>query len=110
MHKLQSKRLPVMSWVYTLKLDYLILLFKSQNKRVHFIDIWYTYLTSVYYNLEDGLAIVTESFGPLDLDYPTSFVKFQTRSDEASHTIPDTVYLPCALNWAKLVCTDHSLN
>ena len=29
------------------------------NTRVHFIDIWYTSLTSVHYNLEHGLATVT---------------------------------------------------
>ena len=57
----------------------------------------------VHYNLEHGLAIVTESFGPLNLDYTTSFVKVQTRSDMTSHAIPDIVYLPYAPNWAKLV-------
>ena len=31
-------------------------------------------LTSVHYNLGHGLAIVTESFSLLDLNYTTSFV------------------------------------
>ena len=60
-------------------------------------------LITVHYNLEYGLAIVTESFSPLDLNYTTSFVEVQTRSDVTSHAIPDTVYLACTLNWAKLV-------
>ena len=47
------------------------------NTRVCFIDIWYTSLTSVHYNLEYALAIVTKSFSPLDLEYTTSFVKVQ---------------------------------
>ena len=55
------------------------------------------------YNLEYGLAIVRESFSPLILDYTTSFVKVQMRSDVTSHTILDTVYMPCTLNWSKLV-------
>ena len=46
----------------------------------HFIDIWYTSLTSVHYNLDHRLAIVTEAF-----------VKVQLRSDVTSHTIPDTI-------------------
>ena len=59
-------------------------------------------LTSVHNNLEHRLATATEIFSPLDLDYTTSFVKVQTRSDVTSHTILDTVYLPCALNWFEL--------
>ena len=51
------------------------------NTRVYFIDSWYTSLTSVHYNLEHGLAIVTDSFSLLNLDYTTSFVKVWTRSD-----------------------------
>ena len=66
--------------------------------QVCFIDISCTSLTSVHYNLEHGLAIVTESFGPLNLNYTTSFVKIQMRSDVTSHAIPYTVYLPCTLN------------
>ena len=53
-------------------------------------------MDSVCYNLEHGLAVVTESFSPLNLDYTTSFVKIQIRSDATSYTIPDTVHLPCA--------------
>ena len=32
------------------------------NIRVHFIDIWYTSLSSIHYNLEHELAIVTENW------------------------------------------------
>ena len=78
------------------------------NTRACFIDIWYTFLTFVQYILEYGLAIVIESFSPLNLDYTTSFVKVWTRSDMISHAIPDTVYLPCTLNWFELVWTGHS--
>ena len=73
---------------------------------VSYIDIWYTFLTSVHYNLENlerGLAILIEGFSPLILNYTTSFVKVQIRGDVPSHTIPDTVYLPRTLKWAKLV-------
>ena len=45
------------------------------NIRVYFIDIWDTSQTSLHYDLEFGLAIVTESFSPINLDHPTSFVK-----------------------------------
>ena len=34
-----------------------------------------TSLTLVHYNLEHGLAIITESFSPLNLNHTTSFVK-----------------------------------
>ena len=56
------------------------LIIQGLNIRVYFIDIWYTSLTSVHYNLEHGLVIVTESFNLLNLDYTTSFVKVQIRS------------------------------
>ena len=72
------------------------------NTRVCFIDSWYISLTSLHYNLEHGLVTVTESFSLLNLDYTISFVKVQTRSDVSSHTIPDTVYLPCTINWYEL--------
>ena len=78
------------------------------NTNVHFIDIWYTSLTSIHYNLEHGFAIVTENFSPLNPSYITSFVKIQIRSDVTSHTIPGAAYLPCTLNWAKLAWTGHS--
>ena len=55
------------------------------------------------YDLEHGLAIVTESFSPLNLNYRPSFVKVQIRSDMPSHTISDAVSLPHVLNWAILV-------
>ena len=42
------------------------------------------------------MAIVTESFSPLNLDYITSFVQVQIRSNVTSHAIPDTVHLLCA--------------
>ena len=73
------------------------------NTRVWFLDIWYTPFTSVQYNLDHGLAIIT-----LSLNYTTPLVKIWIRSDMPSSTIPDTVYLPCALNWDKLVWTGHS--
>ena len=57
------------------------------NTGAYFIDIWCTTLTSVHYNLEHGLAIITESFSPLNLNYTTSFVKVQI-SDTTGHTIP----------------------
>ena len=68
------------------------------NIRVYFIDIWCTSLTSVQYNLEHGLAIITESFSPVNMDHTTSFVKIWIRSHTTSHAIPDAVYLPCTLN------------
>ena len=65
------------------------------NTRVYFIDNCCTSLTSVYYNLEHGLAFITESFSPLDLDHITSLVRVQIRSDMTSHAIPHTVHLSC---------------
>ena len=44
----------------------------------------------------DWLITVTESFSQLNLDYTTSLVKIQIRSEATSHAIPDTVYLSCA--------------
>ena len=66
------------------------------NTRVCFIDIWYTPLTSVHYNLKHGLATLTESFSLLNLKQITSLVKVWIRSDVTNHTIPNTVHLPCA--------------
>ena len=77
------------------------------NTWVHFIDIWYTSLTSVHYNLEHELAIVTESFS--NLSYTTSFANIWIRCDATRQAVPDIVYLPCALNWAKLVWTGPSI-
>ena len=70
------------------------------NIRVWFLDIWYTSLTSVHYNLEHRLAIVTESFSLFNLYHATSV---QIRSDTPNQAIPDTIYLPCALNWFELI-------
>ena len=42
------------------------------------------------------MAIITDSFSPLNLNYATAFVKVQIRSDIASQAIPDTVHLSCA--------------
>ena len=56
------------------------------------IYIWYTSLISVHYNLDHGLAIVTESFSPLNLNYRTSFVKVWIRNDIPSHAIPCHVH------------------
>ena len=44
------------------------------NTSFHFIDLWNTSQTSVHYDLEHGLSIVTESFSPLKLYPTTSFV------------------------------------
>ena len=68
-----------------------------------FLDIWYPSLTFVHYNSEHRLAIVTESFCPLNLYHTTSFVKVQIRSNATSHAIPDTVYFLCqtGLNWPQ---------
>ena len=51
-------------------------------------SLLHRYLTSVHYNLEHGLVIVTDSFSPLDLDHTTFLVKVQIRSDVTSNTIP----------------------
>ena len=84
------------------------------NTIVFFIDIWYTSLTSVH-NIYEHVYLIWIliwkfwiELCPLNLNYTTSFVKVQIRSDTPSHAIPDAVYLPCALNWAKLVWTGHS--
>ena len=63
------------------------------NTRVHFIDIRYTPFTSVHYNLEHGLAIVTGDFSPLNLNYTNSFVKVQIRSDAPSHAISCNIFV-----------------
>ena len=100
----QSKYWQQFQQVYTLKLHYQFLLVKSWIQETCFFDIWCIFLTSVQYNLEHGLANVIESFSLLNLNYITSSVKVQIRSDMTSHAISDTVYVPCALNWPKLVC------
>ena len=69
---------------------------------VHFSDFHMLYL-------EHGLVSVIESFSPLNQDYTTSFVKVRNRSDMTSHAMPDTVYLPGALNWPKFVWTGYNL-
>ena len=71
---------------------------------------FYTSLTFVHYNLEHGLAIVTQSFVSTRSELHNFPVKVQIRSDMTIHTIPDTVYLVSVLNWVKLVCTGYSLN
>ena len=86
--KLQCKRL-VTTWVSLHTQTRLHCLnIQVLNTRVCFIDIWYTPLTSVHYNLEHGLATLTESFSPLSLNYTTPLVKVWIRSDSTSHTIP----------------------
>ena len=85
------------------------------NTRVCFIDIWYTSLTSVHYNLEHGLVNVTESFSPLNLNYTASLVKVQIRSDTKSHAISNTTHLSCTTtskNQFELVtaCLNHVLS
>ena len=88
LYKLQSKRPVTMSVSLGTQTGLHCLTIQVLNTRVCFMDIWCTSLTSVHYNLEHGLAIVTESFSPLDLDYKTSFVKVKTRSDVTNHAIP----------------------
>ena len=73
--KLQSKRLATTSVSLYTQTGSPCLASHILNKRASFIYISYTSLTSIHYNLEHGLAIVTESFNPLDLDYITSFVQ-----------------------------------
>ena len=107
--KLQSKRLVTTSVSLGTQTGLCYLAIQVINTRVYFHKFWYTFLTSVYYNLEHGLAIVTESFSPLNLDYITSIVEVWARSGAISHTIPSTVYLPCALNWFELAWTGHRL-
>ena len=106
--KLHGKRPVTTSASLCIQTGLPILTIQVLNTKVCFIDIWYISLTSVHYNLEHGLVIVTKSFSPLNLDYTVSFLKVQIRSDATSYTIPNTVYLSCALNWAKLVWTGHS--
>ena len=91
MHKLQSKRPVMMSVSLYTQTGLHGLIIQVLNARVYYI--WYTSLTSIHYNLEQGLAIVIESFNPLDLSYTTSSVKVWIRSDVTGHAIPDTVYL-----------------
>ena len=108
--KIQSKRLVMMSASLHTQTGLHYLTIQVLSTRVYFLDICCTSLTSVHYNLEHGLVTVTESFSLLNLDYTTSFVKVWTRSDVTSHAIPDTVYLPCALNWPKPVsASSHQL-
>ena len=87
-----------------------MLSYYSSPKYKSLFHKYLTSLTSVHYNLEHGLAIITEGFSPLDLDHTKSFVKVQTRSGVTSHAIPDTVFLPYTLEWYKLVCTGYNLN
>ena len=101
---LQSKRLVTTSASLCSQTGLHCLIIQVLNTRVCFIDIWCASLTSVHYNLEHGLAIVTESFSPLDLDNTTSLIKVWIRSDMTSHAIPDIIYLPCTLKWFQLVC------
>ena len=69
--QIQSKRLEMMSASLYTWTGLHCLTIQVLNTRL-FIDVWGTSLTSVHNNLENGLAIVTESFSPLNLDYITS--------------------------------------
>ena len=93
LYKLQSKRLVTMSVSLCTQTGLHCLTIQILNTRGCFIDISYTSLTSVHYNLEHGLAIVTEIFSPLNLNHTTSFVKVWIKSDVTIHVIPDTVHL-----------------
>ena len=86
-----SASLHTQTWLHNLTIQVL-------NIIVWYLDIWYTSLTFVHYNLEYGLAIVTESFSSLNLYHTTSFVKVWIRSDIPSYAIPDAVYFPATLN------------
>ena len=97
MHKLQTKRWVTMSASLHILTGLHCLTIQVLNTRVWFLDIWYTSLT-----------FVNKNFSPLNLDYTVSFVKVWIRIDLTCHAIADTVYLPCAPNWAKLVWTGHS--
>ena len=69
---------------------WITLTYYSSPKHKSLIPRYLIYIspTSVHYNLEHRLAIVTKSFSLLNLDYTTSFVKVQTRCDETNHAIP----------------------
>ena len=86
--QIQSKRLVTILVSYHTKTGLCCLTIQVLNIRACFIDIWSTFLIYVYNNLEHELAIIAESFSPLNLNYTTSFVKDQTRSDATSHDIP----------------------
>ena len=60
--QIQSERLVMMSVSLCTQTGLCYLTIQVLNTRVCFIDIWYTSLTSVHYNLEHGLVSVTESF------------------------------------------------
>ena len=93
LYNLQSKSLVTTEFMHS---NWITLSYYSSPKHKSLLHrFWCASLTSVHNNLEHGLAIVTESFSPLDLDYTTSFVKFQIRSDMTSHAILDNVYLSC---------------
>ena len=90
-----SQRLVMMSASLHTQTGLHCLTIQVLNTRVCFIDIWYTSLTSVHYNLEHGLVIVTGNFSPLNLNYTISFLKVWIRIDVTSHAIPDTVHMSC---------------
>ena len=66
--QIQSKRLVTMSVSLCTQTGLHHLTVQVLNTRICFLDIWYSSLTSVHYNLEHGIAIITESFSPLNLD------------------------------------------
>ena len=67
--QIQSKRLVTTSVSLCTQTGLHCLTIQVLNIRVCFMDFWYSSLTSEHINLEHGLAIVTKSFSPLDLDY-----------------------------------------
>ena len=69
MYKLQSKRLVTMSVSLCTQTGLYHLTIQVLNTRVWFLDIWYIPFTSMYYNLEHRVAIITGSFSPLNLNY-----------------------------------------
>ena len=96
--RIQSKRLVIMSASLRTQTGLHYLTIQVLNTKVCFIDIWYTSLTSVHYNLEHRLVNITKSFSPLNLNYTTSLVKVWIRSDAKSHAISD-LFQACFMSY-----------
>ena len=75
LYKLQSKRLVTTSVSLQTQTELLYLTSQILNTRVWFLDIWYSPFTSIQQNLEHGLATITKSFSPLNLNYTTPLSK-----------------------------------
>ena len=82
------------------------LTFQVLNIRVSFLKILYTSFTSVHSNLVHGLAILQRALVHSNLNYTTSLVEVQSRSDAAKPRYPwyclfvmCTKLNPTGLNW-----------